>query len=173
MNVPLNKSEEFWQPPELKSHAKSRSRSGSRSPLSPNVLNVYSTLAFSSFSTKLEAVCGTFTAGEPNIFVYEPRTPTLRKGIEFHLPCLKPVSDLPMEDEYLTFPAMTVIIFSKERRVQQSTELNEQCNPPVTATWIGITDLTGATATNRNLTLRETESGGGKKNRRTQKKRRN
>jgi hypothetical protein len=174
MNVPLNKSEEFWQSPELKSHAKSRSRSGSRSPLSPNVLNVYSTLAFSSFSTKLEAVCGTFTAGEPNVFVYEPRTPTLRKGIEFHLPCLKSVSDLPNEDEYLTFPAMTVIVFSKERQLQRSVELNEQCNPPVTATWIGITDLTGATAATLDLTLKRTESGGGNKNnRRTQKKRRN
>jgi len=158
MAVDEKLSDSLWKSPELKSASKSKSKSTSSSKSSsPGAeLNVYTTLGFSSFTPDVNVACDFFSASNPNIFVYEPR---MRPHADFYLPCLKAVSDIPTENEFLIVPGLSVIVYSKEKNVAQS-RLNVHCTPPRPVTWIGLTDITGATALDPHIKADQTESGG-------------
>jgi hypothetical protein len=82
---------------------------------------------------------------------------------------------MPSEDEYITFPGMTFLVYSKEpsskkgELLYESKVLKEKCTPEVRAIWIGLTDVTGATSTNRTLKFSSTKSGGKRRNNLTRK----
>jgi hypothetical protein len=117
--------------------------------------------------------------------VFEPR-----RG-RISLPSLRLVSDVATEDEFLMFPNYSVMIFSREEGVLESRALRETCewsrvlagdaavaaaqgidftpvleSMPTQITWIGITDLTGATTLQEDIQGSRSESGGGRSRRR-------
>ena len=102
---------------------------------------------------------------------------TVKKPVysELYLPSLKSVSDTPSENEYITFPGMTFLVYSKEPSTKkgellyESAVLKEKCTPQVKAIWIGLTDFTGSTSTNRTLRFVSTKSGGKRRNKITRK----
>jgi hypothetical protein len=96
----------------------------------PHEVHTYSTLAFSSWSTNLEVVCKWFSKGTPCFFIYE------RENIL--LPSLIPVSDIPGEAEYLTFPFFTFFIYDMETTTNGA--FGEDCRTQQTITWIGAID---------------------------------
>ena len=115
------------------------------------------------------------------MMVFEPRRGRIA------LPSLRLVSDTAIEDEFLMFPNYSVMIFSREERVLESRALGETCDwsrvlagdaavaaaqgidftpvlrsMPTHITWIGITDLTGATTLQEDIEGIRSESGGGR-----------
>ena len=164
----------LWQPPEIRSQADTSNR-----------LHSYMSLGFSSFTTKLDIACRfsvpKATSNHPHIMVFEPRRGRIA------LPSLRLVSDTAIEDEFLMFPNYSVMIFSREERVLGSRALGETCDwsrvlagdaavaaaqgidftpvlqsMPKRITWIGITDLTGATTLQEDIEGTRSESGGGR-----------
>lgn len=164
----------LWQPPELRSESDASNR-----------LHTYMSLGFSSFTTNLDIACKfsvpRVTTKSPHIMVFEPR----RGRID--LPSLLPVSDIATEDEFLVFPNFSVMIFSREEGVLASRSLGETCDwsralaseaalaaaqgidftptlqsMPTRITWIGITDITGATTLHEGIEGTHSESGGGR-----------
>jgi len=150
LSVEESKSQDLWKPPVLVNLTDSAD--------STNSINVYTTLAFSSYTTKLDTSCE-FSGKNPNIMVFEPR-----RG-KINLPSLQIISDIPTENEYLMFPNYSVMVFSRETEVQ-SKMLNEKCKrtrvygvkiPPIN--WIGITDVTDVSL-REGITQLESSSGG-------------
>ena len=164
----------LWQPPEIRSQADTSNR-----------LHSYMSLGFSSFTTNLDIACRfsvpKATTKHPHVMVFEPRRGRIA------LPSLRLVSDTAIEDEFLMFPNYSVMIFSREERVLESRALGETCDwsrvlagdaavaaaqgidftpvlqsMPKQITWIGITDLTGATTLQEDIEGTRSESGGGR-----------
>ena len=163
----------LWQPPEIRSQSDTSNR-----------LHSYMSLGFSSFTTKLDIACvfsvPKATTKHPHIMVFEPRHGRIA------LPSLRLVSDVATEDEFLMFPNYSVMIFSRDEGVLTSRSLGETCDwsralaaqaalsdaqgidftpvlqsMPTQITWIGITDLTGATTLQEDIEGTRSESGGG------------
>jgi hypothetical protein len=163
----------LWQPPEIRSQSDTSNR-----------LHSYMSLGFSSFTTKLDIACvfsvPKATTKHPHIMVFEPRHGRIA------LPSLRIVSDVATEDEFLMFPNYSVMIFSRDEGVLTSRSLGETCDwsralagqaalsaaqgidfdpvlqsMPKQITWIGITDLTGATTLQEDIEGARSESGGG------------
>ncbi len=163
----------LWQPPEIRSQSDTSNR-----------LHSYMSLGFSSFTTKLDIACRfsvpKATTKHPHLMVFEPRRGRIA------LPSLRIVSDVATEDEFLMFPNYSVMIFSREEGVLTSRALGETCDwsralaaeaalsaaqgidftpvlqsMPKRITWIGITDLTGATTLQEDIEGTRSESGGG------------
>jgi len=168
----------LWQPPEIRSQSDTSNR-----------LHSYMSLGFSSFTTKLDIACRfsvpKATTKHPHLMVFEPRRGRIA------LPSLRIVSDVATEDEFLMFPNYSVMIFSREEGVLTSRALGETCDwsralaaeaalsaaqgidftpviqsMPKRITWIGITDLTGATTLQEDIEGTRSESGGGGRTRR-------
>lgn len=144
MNVSADFRKELWSKPIL-----------SEDENVSHKLYLYSTLAFSSWSTKLDVVCKYFSTGEPCFFIYERKT--------IILPCLKPVSDIPTEDEYLTFPFFSLVINNLESTNDGSKIFGEKCGTSSqTITWIGVNDPKGSDSDVTSLEFKLTSSGGRK-----------
>jgi len=178
VNDSLSKS--LWKPPHL--HDSSGSRGA-------DMVNVYSSLGFSSLTTSCDVACkfasnfassaaasATHTA---NVLVFEPSRGRIT------LPSLRSVSDVAIEDEFLMFPNFGVTIYSRETGSLSSQVLGETCDwsvvlandiaiaqahgidyTPVLAsmprsiTWIAMTDVTGATSLSEDIEGDIDESGG-------------
>jgi hypothetical protein len=152
-------------------------------------------LGFSSFTASVDVACRfsvpKVATKHPHIMVFEPRRGRIA------LPSLRLVSDVATEDEFLMFPNYSVMIFSREEGVLESRALRETCDwsrvfagdaavaavqgidftpvlesMPTQITWIGITDLTGATTLQEDIQGSRSESGGGRSRRRSRRRRR-
>ena len=158
-------------------------------------VDVYTSLGFSSFTTVSDVACrfaGNFAfrpAASPtksaNVMIFEPS-----RG-RISLPSLRTVSDVAVEDEYVMFPTFSVIIFEQERGSLASRLFGVDCDwqrvlandiadaqlqgldytttlarMPISITWTGITDITGATSLEDMPGDSET-SGGARKRRKT------
>ena len=178
LDVGENMSTVLWQPPEV---------SGSLD--ESHKLHTHMSLGFSSFTASVDVACRfsvpKVATKHPHIMVFEPR-----RG-RISLPSLRLVSDVATEDEFLMFPNYSVMIFSREEGVLESRALRETCewsrvlagdaavaaaqgidftpvldSMPTRITWIGITDLTGATTLQEDIQGSRNESGGGGRTRR-------
>jgi hypothetical protein len=178
LGVGENLSTVLWQPPEI---------SGSLD--ESHKLHTHMSLGFSSFTTSVDIACRfsvpRVATMHPHIVIFEPRRGRIA------LPSLRLVSDTAVEDEFLMFPNYSVMIFSREERVLESRALGETCDwsrvlagdaavaaaqgidftpvlesMPKRITWIGITDLTGATTLQEDIQGSRSESGGGRSRRR-------
>jgi len=135
-------------------------------------VNIYYTLGFSSFTTELQTSCNYFARGSANFLIYEPVS---KRSSELYLPSLSSVSDIPNENEFLTFPGRGFLVYvkdpktKKDTRISKSELLDAKCDNGVKARWIGLTDITGATSTNSTLDQITTESGGTIRKNRTRK----
>jgi hypothetical protein len=172
-------SRSLWKPPQLRS-------SGGRD---PDLVNVYSFLGFSSFTTSCDVACkfaATFASSPSpsptktaNVMVFEPS-----RG-RISLPSLRSVSDVAVEDEFLMFPNFGVTVYSRETGSLTSQVLGQTCDwavvlandialaqahgidyapilaaMPQNITWIAMTDVTGATSLHDELEGDYDESGG-------------
>jgi hypothetical protein len=178
LGVGENMSTVLWQPPEI---------SGSLD--ESHKLHTHMSLGFSSFTASVDVACRfsvpKVATKHPHIMVFEPRRGRIA------LPSLRLVSDVATEDEFLMFPNYSVMIFSREEGVLESRALRETCewsrvfagdaavaaaqgidftpvleSMPTQITWIGITDLTGATTLQEDIQGSRSESGGGRSRRR-------
>jgi len=128
-------------------------------------INYYTSLGFSSYTTKVLTSCIFAVADKPvnkppNIIVYEPRSG------QINLPSLQIISDTPIEKEYLTFPNQKVMIYYRENGVLQSGILDETCAmiaPGTPINWIGITDASDPDL-RAGITQIDSRSGGRRKN---------
>lgn len=143
INVPADKSKSLWKNPTVESAVK-----GGKAEI-----NVYTTLGFSSFTTDLAVSCEWFSSGSPNFLIYEP------KGKNNNLPSLKEVSDIPKEDEYITFPLTSFMVNSVEpnpngavQHVPRSAKYTEACVSNIPAIWIGLIDVIELPDVNVNTT---------------------
>jgi hypothetical protein len=166
--MPLEKniSNSLWQKPEL--WANEEDEFGQ---IIPNQneenhkINYYTSLGFSSYTTKVSTSCIFAVADKPvnkppNIIVYEPRSG------QINLPSLQIISDTPREKEYLTFPNQKVMIYYRENGVLQSGILDETCAmiaPGTPINWIGITDASDPDL-RAGITQIDSRSGGRRKN---------
>jgi hypothetical protein len=173
LGVGENMSTVLWQPPEI-----------SESLDASHQLHTHMSLGFSSFTASVDVACRfsvpRVATMHPHIIVFEPRRGRIA------LPSLRLVSDTAVEDEFLMFPNYSVMVFSREEGVLESRALRETCewsrvlagdaavaaaqgidftpvleSMPTRITWIGITDLTGATTLQEDIQGSRNESGGG------------
>jgi len=173
LGVGENMSTVLWQPPEI-----------SESLDASHQLHTHMSLGFSSFTASVDVACRfsvpRVATMHPHIMVFEPRRGRIA------LPSLRLVSDTAVEDEFLMFPNYSVMVFSREEGVLESRALRETCewsrvlagdaavaaaqgidftpvldSMPTRITWIGITDLTGATTLQEDIQGSRNESGGG------------
>jgi len=168
IDVPDPLSDELWKPPNLDDHT----------------LNIYYTLGFSSFTTKLQTSCTSFSKGSPKFLIYEPRATKHTYEVEgqeereivyseLYLPSLSSVSDIPTEDEFLTLPGRGFVVYRIDPEngppITESIILDAKCTNrnPVPARWIGLMDIAGPANIYRNI--RETRSGGKRRNKITRK----
>jgi hypothetical protein len=167
IDVPDPLSDELWKPPNLDD--------------SDPTLNIYYTLGFSSFTTDLQQSCRFFSRGSPNFLIYEPHATKHTHAVEgqeerkivyseLYLPSLSSVSDMPKEDEFLTLPGRGFVVYRidpEKGSKNESTILDAKCTNPVAARWIGLMDIAGPANIYRNI--RETRSGGKRRNKITRK----